>query len=125
MRLKITIELWQKEAWCIAKIPELDFVAQGKTIEEAKSNLIEVVRIQLAEMKEMGTFEDYLAECGFVIKDDTIEPENEILDLKGRWYRLSDAEDIPYRLENTGEDIRTLRLQIQTEGRITSCLNLP
>lgn len=79
MRLKATIELWQKGAWCIAKIPELDFIAQGRTIEEAKSNLIEVVNIQFAEMKESGTFEDYLAECGFVIKNDIIEPENEII----------------------------------------------
>ena len=79
MRLKVTIELWQKGTWCIAKIPELDFVAQGRTIEEAKSNIIEVIRIQFAEMKEMGTFEDYLAECSFVIKGDTIEPENEII----------------------------------------------
>lgn len=79
MRLKATIELWQKKTWCIAKIPELDFIAQGKTIEEAKSNLSQVISIQFAEMKKMGTFEDYLAECGFTIKDDTIEPENEII----------------------------------------------
>ncbi len=79
MKLKATIELWQKGKWCIAKIPELDFVAQGKTIEEARTNLAEVIRIQSAEMKEMGTLEDYLAECGFIIKDDTVEPENEII----------------------------------------------
>jgi len=79
MELKATIELWQKKAWCIAKIPELDFIAQGRTIEEAKSNLFEVIKIQFAEMKEMGTFEDYLAECGFLIKGNTIEPENEII----------------------------------------------
>lgn len=79
MQLKATIELWKKGKWCIAKVPELDFVAQGKTIEEAKTNLLEVINIQFAEMKEMGTLDDYFAECGFVIKDDTIEPENEII----------------------------------------------
>jgi predicted RNase H-like HicB family nuclease len=79
MKLKATIELWQKGKWCIAKIPELDFVAQGKTIEEARTNLAEVIRIQFAEMKEIGTLEDYLAECGFIIKDDIVEPENEII----------------------------------------------
>jgi predicted RNase H-like HicB family nuclease len=79
MQLKATIELWQKGTWCIAKIPELDFIAQGRTIEEAKINLNEVINIQLAEMKEMGTLEDYIAECGFVIKGDSIEPENEII----------------------------------------------
>lgn len=79
MKLKAVVELWQKGKWSIAKIPELDFVAQGKTIEEAKKNLNEVIHIQFAEMREMGTLEDYLAECGFIIKDDTAEPENEII----------------------------------------------
>ncbi|MFH1702431.1 MAG: hypothetical protein ABIB41_03220, partial [Nitrospirota bacterium] len=79
MKLKATIELWQKEKWCIAKIHGLDFIAQGKTIEEAKANLLEVIRIQFAEMRETGTLEDYLAECGFIIKGDTVEPENEII----------------------------------------------
>jgi len=79
MKLTATIELWQKGTWCVAKIPELDFVAQGRTIEEAKSNLIEVINIQFVEMRALGTLEDYLAECGFVIKDDSIEPENEIV----------------------------------------------
>ncbi len=79
MKLKATIELWQKGKWCIAKIPELDFIAQGRTIEEAKKNLNEVISIQLTEMKDMGTLEDYMAECGFIIKGDTIEPENEII----------------------------------------------
>ena len=44
-----------------------------------QKNLNEVINIQLAEMKEMGTLEDYIAECGFVIKGDSIEPENEII----------------------------------------------
>jgi predicted RNase H-like HicB family nuclease len=79
MKLKATIELWQKGRWCIAKAPELDFVAQGETIEEAKATLVEVISIQFSEMRELGTLEDYLAECGFVIKDDTVEPENEII----------------------------------------------
>jgi len=79
MKLKATIELWQKGKWCVAKVPELDFVAQGLTIEEAKASLIEVINIQFTEMREMGTLEDYLAECGFIIRDDTVEPENEII----------------------------------------------
>ncbi len=79
MKLRATIELWQKGDWCIARMPELDFVAQGSTIEEAKVNLTEVVKIQFQEMKEMGTLNDYLAECGYVIKGDTVEPENEII----------------------------------------------
>jgi len=79
MNIKATIELWQRGTWFIAKLPELDFVAQGKTIEEAKKNLQEVVAIQFKEMKQMGTLDDYLAECGFVLHGDTIEPENEMV----------------------------------------------
>ena len=79
MLLNITIEIWQKENWYIAKSPELDFLSQGKTREEAKKNLIEVINIQFHEMQEMGTFQEYLSECGFEIKDDTIFPRNEII----------------------------------------------
>jgi predicted RNase H-like HicB family nuclease len=79
MKLKATVELWQKGKWYVAKIPELDFVAQGRTAEEAKSNLREVLQIQFSEMREMGTLEDYLDECGFIIKDDMAEPENQMV----------------------------------------------
>ena len=79
MLLNITIELWQKGDWYIAKSPELDFVSQGKTREEAKKNLIEVINIQFQEMQEMGTLHEYLSECGFELKDDTIFPKNEMI----------------------------------------------
>jgi len=89
VKIKATIGLWQRGKWFVAKIPELDFVAQGRTIEEARSNLSEVVKIQFAEMKEMGTFDDYLAECGFTIKDDTIEPENEVIGFEKQMLQLA------------------------------------
>jgi predicted RNase H-like HicB family nuclease len=79
MTLTTTIEFWQKGKWCIAKIPELDFVAQGRTIEEAKENLREVVKIQFEEMRALGTLNDYLSECGFSIHDDVVSQEFEII----------------------------------------------
>lgn len=79
MRLNITIELWRKEGWYLAKAPELDFVSQGKTLEEAKKNLEEVINIQFEEMQEMGTLEEYLSECGFKTENDTLIPLNEIV----------------------------------------------
>ena len=79
MVLHATIELWQKGRWCIARIPELDFVAQGHTIEEAKENLNEVAKIQFHEMRQMGTLDDYLAECGFLVQDDTVSQQYEII----------------------------------------------
>ena len=69
MNLKMTIETWEKGSWYIAKCPELDFVSQGKSPEEAKQNLLEVVEIQFEEMNEMGTLEEYLQECGYKIEN--------------------------------------------------------
>ena len=79
MELNLTIELWRKGKWYVAKSPELDFISQGKTSEEARKNLEEVINIQFQEMEEMGTLEEYLTECGFQIKHDTIVPKNEII----------------------------------------------
>ncbi len=78
-KLNITIELWQKKDWYLAKSPELDFIAQGKTAEEAKSNLLEVINIQFQEMKEMDTLTDYLEECGFEVTDSIISPLTQIV----------------------------------------------
>ena len=78
-KLKVTIEIWQKGDLFLASVPELDFISQGKTFEEAKKNLLEVIKIQFEEMREMGTLDDYLYEQGFVIKEDTIIPQKEIM----------------------------------------------
>ena len=77
--LNITIEIWRKGNWFLAAAPELDFVSQGRTLEEAKKNLLEVIKIQFDEMKEMGTLDDYLAECGFIAKGGRILPQKEIV----------------------------------------------
>ena len=45
--------------------PELDISACGQTIEQAKKNLIEVIGINIEEMKQLGTLEGYLREAGF------------------------------------------------------------
>lgn len=79
MRLQLTIEVWKKGDWYLARTPELDFISQGRTFEEAKRNLLEVIKIQFAEMKEIGTLEDYLLECGFETKDNDIIPRQEMV----------------------------------------------
>ncbi|MDL1971507.1 MAG: type II toxin-antitoxin system HicB family antitoxin [Candidatus Desulfofervidaceae bacterium] len=67
MELPITIEIIKKGKWYVAKALELDFVSQGRTAEEAKKNLFEVMEIQFEEMQKMGTLKDYLEECGYMI----------------------------------------------------------
>ena len=77
--LTVTIEIWRKEKWFLASAPELDFVSQGNTFEEAKKNLMDVIQIQFDEMREMGTLDEYLADCGFIVKGGEILPQKEIV----------------------------------------------
>jgi len=79
VRLRLTIEVWKKGNWYLARASELDFISQGRTSEEAKTNLLEVIKIQFKEMKEMGSLEEYLLECGFEAKDDELIPETEMV----------------------------------------------
>lgn len=79
MELPITIEVMKKPKWYIARIPELDFVSQGRTQEEAKKNVLETLRIQLAEMQDMGTLREYLEECGYVWHRRHLVPQTEIV----------------------------------------------
>lgn len=60
MKLPVIIESWKKGLWYLARAPELDFISQGRTPEEARKNLLEVISIQFEEMKNMGTLEEYL-----------------------------------------------------------------
>ncbi len=78
MKLNITIEVWKKRNWFIAKCPELDFISQGKTHEEAKENLLEVIRIQFVEMAGLGTLDEYLGEprFGSLSSTDAVTREN-------------------------------------------------
>ena len=66
MELTISVQMWKKDNWYIAKCPELDFVSEGGDPAEARRNLLEVVEIQLEEMTELGTLDEYLSECGYV-----------------------------------------------------------
>jgi predicted RNase H-like HicB family nuclease len=43
MELNITIELRKKGNWYLARAPELDFISQGRTREEAKRNLLDTI----------------------------------------------------------------------------------
>jgi len=78
-KLYVTIEVWQKGNLYLASSPELDFISQGNTFEEAKKNLFEVIKIQFEEMTEMGTLDEYLSECGFIMEGDRIVSQREIM----------------------------------------------
>lgn len=79
MKLELSVQIWKKGAWFIARCPELDFVSQGRTRDEAKHNLMEVIEIQFEEMTEMGTLDEYLDECGYIYCDGTAVPQAEMI----------------------------------------------
>jgi len=43
--LKLTAIIEREDDWYVATCPELDVASQGKTIEEARSNLLEAVEL--------------------------------------------------------------------------------
>lgn len=71
MNISFNIEIVKKGKWYIARVPELDFVTQGASVDEARKNILELIDIQFEEMKEMGTLNEYLEECG---KDSALLP---------------------------------------------------
>ena len=79
MQLRFSIHFWRKGSWFIAKCPELDFVSQGRTKDEAQKNLIEVIEIQFEEMSRMGTLAEYLEEAGYEMKDGVALPQAEMV----------------------------------------------
>jgi predicted RNase H-like HicB family nuclease len=52
--------------WYIAHCPPLDLSTQGRTISEAKKNLIEASELFLISCFERGTLDQALKELGFV-----------------------------------------------------------
>jgi predicted RNase H-like HicB family nuclease len=86
--LKISIEFWKEGSLYIARSPELDMVAQGNSLEEARRNLFEVIQIQFEEMKELGTLNEFLSEAGYLIKEDIAESEKEIISFDKSFVKL-------------------------------------
>ena len=62
----------------VSYAPELDIAACGETIEAAKRNLIEVVVLNIEEMKKLGTLESFLEEAGF----EPVDPEADVIGQK-------------------------------------------
>lgn len=79
MNLELTFEIWKKANWYIARCPELDFVSQGTSPEDARRNLQEVIQIQFEEMSALGAWEDYLLECGYTLASGTFVPQMEMI----------------------------------------------
>lgn len=79
MRMRLTEELWREGNMYVAYCPELDVPSCGETIEQARSNLKEVILIHLAETAQMGTLDKLLQDAGFCQVEETLCVKKELV----------------------------------------------
>jgi predicted RNase H-like HicB family nuclease len=68
MEINFTIQVWKEGKMYVSHAKELEVCSCGRTIKEAKKNLIEAVECFLETAEEMGTLEQILEEAGFLKK---------------------------------------------------------
>ncbi len=66
MDLHFTTEIFKEGEQYVARSPELDLSSCAPTETKARDNLIEAVRLFLAEAGKMGTLDQLLQESGYV-----------------------------------------------------------
>ena len=64
MKIRLTEEIWKEGDMYVSYCPELDIASCGEDVQQAKKNLMEAVTINIEETKKMGTFEQFLEDCG-------------------------------------------------------------
>jgi predicted RNase H-like HicB family nuclease len=66
----------KENGWFIAYCPPLDVTTQGKTVTEAKKNLVEACELFVVSCFERGTFEQALRELGWQVVAGRAVPRN-------------------------------------------------
>jgi len=64
MKIRLTEEIWKEGNMFVSYCPELDIASCGEDVEKAKINLYEAITINIEETKRMGTFAEFLENCG-------------------------------------------------------------
>ena len=64
MKMRLTEEIWKEGNMYVSYCPELDIASCGEDVQKAKKNLIDTILINIEETKKMGTFEQFIEECG-------------------------------------------------------------
>ena len=72
MKFRLTEEIWKEGNMYVSYCPELDIASCGEDVQQAKTNLLEAIHINIEETKKMGTFEQFLEESGLEPTDDDI-----------------------------------------------------
>jgi len=64
MKIRLTEEIWKEGNMYVSYCPELDIASCGEDVGQAKRNLHEAITINIEETKKMGTFKEFLENCG-------------------------------------------------------------
>lgn len=64
MKIRLTEEIWKEGNMYVSYCPELDIASCGEDIHVAKKNLMEAILINIEETRKMGTFEQFVEDCG-------------------------------------------------------------
>ncbi len=67
MNIKYTVQIWKEGNQYIAHASPLDVVSSGPTPEDARKALKEAIHLFLDTLRDMGTLDEVLAECGYEI----------------------------------------------------------
>jgi len=80
MNIRLTEEIWKEGDMYVSYCPEVDISSCGENVSQAKRNLIEAIIINIEETKKMGTFEQFLEDCGLEeITTDVLSVRKELI----------------------------------------------
>ena len=80
MKMRLTEELWKEGNMYVSYCPELDIASCGEDVEQAKKNLLEAIVINIEETKKMGTFDQFIENCGLEkINTDILSARKELV----------------------------------------------
>jgi predicted RNase H-like HicB family nuclease len=70
MQIDYTVNIWKEDNQYIAHALPIDVMSMGSTPEEARIAIREAVSLFIESAKEIGTLDDILEECGYILKKD-------------------------------------------------------
>jgi hypothetical protein len=79
VKLKLTEEIWKEGNMYVSYCPELDIASCGEDVQQAKKNLYETILINIQETQAIGTFQEFLNECGIESDGDVLCTRKELI----------------------------------------------
>ena len=80
MKMRITEEIWKEGSMYVSYCPEMDIASCGEDIKQAKENLLETILINIEDTKKMGTYKQFIEECGLEETDtDVLSVRKELI----------------------------------------------